>query len=172
MHNAITTLQNYKIPTGSYIRAIQEINEDGELSHNEYVKRCKELVGADVELDEKTDRYVYLYLVQETIRKSFTTDQLNMIELFEQAKELADKFCKENPYVFATSVDFENPKLDANGNPKKKKGAKKELAKKIWSENQGKNLTRKQWIELLIEEVGLTPGGASTYHANLKAGRF
>jgi hypothetical protein len=83
----------------------------------------------------------------------------------------AKAFISKNEYVFAVREERQNvtPKLDALGKPKRKKGAKKELAKKVYNEKiAGKQLTRKQAIAIIAEEVGMTPAGASTYYGNLK----
>ena len=46
------------------------------------------------------------------------------------------------------------------------------IAKKVYEDNKGKVTARKDWIALLVKEVGLTEAGASTYYANLKNGKY
>jgi hypothetical protein len=90
------------------------------------------------------------------------------------AEAKAVKFVEANPWINA-KPDFEStytPKstVDAVGNPKQKKGAKKAQAIAFWKANQGKFTTRKDWIEALMEAVSLSKGAASTYHYNMKSG--
>ena len=49
----------------------------------------------------------------------------------------------------------------------KKKGWKAIKAKELYLKHR-KEYSRKQFIELFVKEVDMTPAGASTYHANLK----
>lgn len=176
MHKAIEQLQAYDIPTHSYVAAVQYLNDRPQLTDADYIKRIEELVGYSVTIStEHLPRYVYLYFVQELIRASMNTDVLHPVSIYEVAYKRADEFVKENSYIFATGEDDTNatPKLDAAGNIKPKKGAKKDLAKVVYKEDiEGKSLTRKDAIAILMEKVGLTSGGASTYYANLKSGKL
>ena len=174
MHPAIETLQAYDIPTGSYVSAVQYLNDRAELTDAQYISRIEELVGYSVTIStEHLPRYAYLYLVQELIRASLTTDVLHPVSIYEAAYDKALEFITENSYIFATpDVDGE-PKLDATGAPKPKKGAKKELAKQVYhDEIEGKDLSRKDAIAIIMEKVGMSAGGASTYYANLKSGKL
>ena len=74
--------------------------------------------------------------------------------------------------MFAKAEDETPPKLNADGTVAPKKGDKKVIAKKLYEDNKGKINTRKEWIALLVKEVGLTEAGASTYYHNLKAGKY
>ena len=42
------------------------------------------------------------------------------------------------------------------------------MAEDVYLANHTKGFDRKQWIALLVAEVGLTEGGASTYLVNMK----
>lgn len=175
MHKSIEQLEAYNIPTHSYVAAIQYLNDRTELSDAEYIKRIEELVGYSVTISTAhLPRYAYLYLVQELIRESLNlnTDVMAPVAIYEAAYRKAEAFIIENSYIFATSDDEDKPtKLDAAGNIKPKKGKKKELAKEVYVANiEGKGLTRKEAIGILMEKVGMSSGGASTYYANLKKG--
>lgn len=179
MHKAIQTLHDAGIPTGSYIAAVQYLNERGTLTEDEYFDRINELLDGhnlvnlpNDDIAEHRPRYAYLYFVQELIRASFSSDSFDTLNVWRDALKRAETFIRGNSYIFAKAEDDE-PKLDATGKPKPKKGAKKELAKKVYAEKiDGKGLTRKDAIAILADEVGMTPAGASTYYANLKAGRL
>jgi len=174
MHPSIEQLEAYDIPTNSYVAAIQYINDGPELRDDEYLLRIEQLVGYSVEITaEHMPRYVYLYLVQEIIRTSLKGEDFRVVNVYDIAYNRAEEFLEMNQYIFATSDDTKPVKLDAAGNVKPKKGAKKELAKKVYAEDiDGKGLTRKDAIAILMEKVGLSSGGASTYYANLKNGKM
>ena len=174
MSKAIAILKEHNIPTGSFVDAIQHLNANTTLTDDVYEKRISELVGVPCEISTANlPRYAYLYLVQEIIKASYSTDVINVVAIYEVAYDMAETFITENSYIFARSDDDAPVKLDATGAPKPKKGAKKEMAIKVYAEDiRGNNLTRKESIEILMEKVGMSSGGASTYYANLKAGRM
>ena len=174
MHKAIEQIEAYDIPTHSYVAAIQYINEGAELTDADYLLRIEQLVGYSVEITaEHMPRYVYLYLVQEIIRTSLKGEDFRVVNVYDIAYKRAEEFLEMNQYIFATSDDTKPVKLDAAGNVKPKKGAKKELAKKVYvADIEGKELSRKDAIAILMEKVGLSAGGASTYYANLKNGKM
>lgn len=158
--------KEYHIPTHSYIKAIQTINarEPEGRPTEVYVKRIKDIFGLDVQLDDKHARYVFLYLVQETIRTSFITDVFDFNALLSLAVEHATQFTAENEYVFA--VKEVEPKLDNQGKPKRKKGAKKDEAERLWKENKG--ISKKDFMDLLMKELDMTRAGSQTYFYNCK----
>ncbi len=173
MHPAIEVLQQRDIPISSYISAVQHINNRGELTHKEYIERIKELTGEVVSFtNDFMYRFTYLYLIQNTVKTSFRTDKLDMKEILNSSISEATTLLENNPWF--CYVPEKEPVLDANGKPKPKKGAKKEMAKQVWDKykDDGVDRTRKEWIQLLVDEVGLTPLGASTYYANLKKGKL
>ena len=174
MHKSIEQIEAYDIPIHSYIAAVQHLNSLPELTDADYMKRIEELVGYSVTITtEHLPRYVYLYLVQELIRAAKTTDVLQPVAIYDIAYDRAETFIAENSYVFATPDSDAAPKLDAAGNIKPKKGKKKELAKEVYvADIEGKELSRKDAIAILMEKVGLSAGGASTYYANLKNGKM
>ena len=174
MNPALDILKAYEIPTGSFVAAIQYLNDRTDLTDKQYLERISELVGYDCQVEvENLPRYAYLYLVQEIIKASQSTDAINVVAVYEVAYDKAAEFIKENSYIFARADDDAPVKLDATGAPKPKKGAKKALAIEVYADEiAGTNMKRKDAIAILMEKVGLTSGGASTYYANLKAGRM
>ena len=177
MHQSIKTLQESGIPVHSFVAAIQYLNDNTPLTDEQYIESISELIEGHNVLQlgdkEHMPRYTYLYFVQELIRESFSTDKLDTFDIFSVAMEKARVYIKDNSWAFAVAEEDGEPKLDAAGNIKPKKGAKKELAKKVYAEDiEGKELSRKEAIGILMEKVGMTSGGASTYYANLKAGRL
>lgn len=121
----------------------------------------------------KMAHYVFCYLVTAITESHLHATIDNIDSMYLNAIVKAQKFIATHSWVFEHELNtIAEPKLDANGNVAPAKGDKKVMAKKVWTDNQGKNLTRGQWIELLMKEVGLTKGGASTYHNNLKNGVY
>lgn len=165
---ALDALSKYGIPIHSYIAAVQSLT-DIELTPEQYRNRIEELSGNKCTAEDKYVRIHYQYIVQETVRRSMNTDVINMDDIFELATKRAVKYCKESPWSFANRDGVElTAKVDVQGNVKPKKGAKKALAKEVWEKRKGEEHTRKEWIAILVDEVKLTPAGASTYYSNLK----
>lgn len=162
-------IKQYKIPH-SAVRAIAMLNEGGDLGADEYRTRIAQLTNGTLSLPDQYARFTYLYLIQNGLKNG----QADL----SCAEKDAKKFIDQNPWIFAKSDSNSElrprsaPKLDASGNPKQRKGAKKDKAIRFYNENKNQSWTRKEWIEKLVENIGLTPAGASTYYANLKAGRY
>lgn len=170
MHKIIETIRDQKVPVNSVVAAAQHLglNGIGQLNDDEYVRRIKEITGKSVKF-ESSDmaRMTYSYLVAVAIEETNHTDILDAEALLKKATEKASKLVEENSWMFAKAEA--EPKLDASGNVKPKKGAKKELAMKVYAEDiKDKVTVRKDAIAILVEKVGMTPAGASTYYANLK----
>lgn len=168
--NAIEKLALIGIPTRSPSAAVQHMRDAGwfEKLDEDYKYLIADLGGADSPTEDSRElNFTFRYLVTEAIENS----ELKGKELVAVAYEKAKDFIASHQYVFATPDADVPPKLDAAGNPKPKKGAKKELARKVYDEQiRNKDKTRKEAIEILVAEVGLSPAGASTYYANLKKG--
>jgi len=189
MKSPIQVITDYGIPTDSIIHAVQHIqstedthhyNTFGPYSQQEYEQMITEIMGLDVtpSYDSwKIARTYFGYTVQESLRMFNTGDIPDMDELWKEINRRAEHFMKEYPWAitdYTAEAAEDDQKLDASGNPKQKKGAKKEAAKKVWNDNFDKQTTmaRKEWIALLCEQVGLSPAAASTYYANLKNGKI
>lgn len=172
MIEALNTLSKYGIPVNSYVSAIQSLS-DIELTEDQYQARMKELTGIDSNVENKHIRIHYHYLVQEIVRTSMNTDTLDMINVIGKSTEKAEVYCDTHSWTFVSKDSASQiTKVDAEGNVKPKKGEKKRLAKATWEKNKNNTLSRKEWIALLVDEVKLTPAGASTYYSNLKNGKL
>lgn len=165
MHPAIQKIADRGIPTSSYVAAIRHLNDSGDLARDQYVSIMSDLVGQKVSVgDDRITKYTFLYLIQETIRKSFNTDVMNMAELLELAHRRAVTFIKENAFVFAEPEDTIT--VDSDGKPKQKKGAKQEGAATIYQENISKG--KATVIGLFMSELDMSKAGATTYFYNMK----
>ena len=158
------------ITTNSRLRAVQEA---GELSFNPdtYRKVIGDLIGSnDVNVGDDEAKFTFMYLVEEIVVGQ-KTDSIDIAS----AEEKAIKFVQTNRWILAkpdeeTSYYKHKSTIDALGQPKQKKGAKKEAALRFWKTNQNKFTTRKEWINALAKHVGLTEAASSTYHYNLRKG--
>ena len=175
--NNIEQLQAWGIPTDYDVAAVQAIrNHDGtsgiawtpELTQAEMEERTQLLLGCEVTpfVNYKTARMAYGYAVQETVRAQGQCDPELVISKMEA-------LIKDMPFIVKDyevfSHDSEGPaKLDAVGQIKRKKGVKKALAIEVYNKEKGTERTRQEWIALLMEAVGLSKAGASTYYAQLK----
>ena len=164
-------IQQYNIPQ-SAIHAAKYLREM-ELDAEEARERVALLTNKSTKLDDKYVIHVYKYLIDRGLTHEGQID-------LELAEKRAVSFVDSSPWIFAKpDVPYSSvgpAKLDAVGNPKRRKGAKKELAIKCYKENKEladeNKWARKDWIKCLMEEVGLSEGGASTYYANLKNGTY
>ena len=158
------------ISTNSRLRAVQEA---GELAFDPdtYRRVIGELTGSeDVNVGDDEAKFAFMYLVEEIVAGQ-KTDSIDIAS----AESKAIKFVKNNPWVLAKPDEddsYYTPKstVDALGQPKQKKGAKKIAAIRFWKDNQSKFKNRKEWITALAENIGLTEAAASTYHYNLRKG--
>lgn len=159
------------IPTTSSIAAIQHMRNGGwfEKSPDDYKFHIVDIAGAESPTeDERELNYTFRYVVASAIENP----EMKGKELVAIAHEKAVTFIKDHQYVFAQPEVNITPKLDAAGNPKPKKGKKKEDAIALYNimveENNGEFPSRQDAIERFMNEIGMTKGGASTYVANCK----
>jgi len=172
MNPLIETIKSQNVPVGSVCTAAQHLGLSGIglLNDSDYIDRIEAISGSKVAFDDSNMyRITYSYLVTEIIKLSDNSDVLDVKNILLMAKAKALTLITDNPWMFAV-VEGEQ-KLDSAGNIKPKKGAKKDMAKKVYNDLiKDKVTARKDAIAILVKEVGLTPAGASTYYANLKKG--
>lgn len=164
MHQALKIISTYGIPTNSAIRAIQYLGEKEDYSTDQYRSMIKELIGFDLVTDERQTKYTFLYLIQDIIKELYNTDKLDNEGLFLSAQTKALFFIRDNPWTFAQPE--ETIKVDVEGKPKRKKGAKQEEAMRIYKENIDEG--KKAVIELFMSELDMSKAGATTYFYNTK----
>lgn len=180
MKAPLEVIADLGIPTDNYIAAAMSVN-DLSFEKSLFESYIAEIIGmpqAPVFENDKATRIYFGYTVQETVRAFSTGNVPDMEDVWDTVVARASNFIEENTWSVKEYRDELNEdgtaKLDAAGNPKQRKGAKKEQAIKVWNDNADKQdtLSRKEWIALLCEEVGLSTAGASTYYANLKKGKL
>lgn len=168
--NIVENIESIDIPTRSPAAAIQHMHDHGwfEKTGADYHTLIEAVSGVAPDTEDARElNYTFRYLVTTAIDHPGHKGKHLLAMAYGKAKE----FIKTHGFVFAVAEVDATPKLDATGKPKPKKGAKKEMARKVYDEKiRDKELTRKESIAILMEEVGMSQGGASTYYANLKKG--
>jgi len=159
-HDPLAVIEALGIPTTSPVAAIRFLNGNGvRIDSHEMI--IEEMTGVKIDYnDSRLSRYTFLYMVQNLLKSGVPE---NLPSLVTTSTIQADEFISKNKWAFVTTDN-----VGTDGKPKRKYGGTKEKAKRLWLDNQDKEYTRKQWIELLIKEVGLTKAGASTYHYNMR----
>lgn len=170
--NILDFILQHNLPHQSMVIDMQHVMDNHRgLEPSEYRVRIIELTHRGDELLDREAEYIYLYLIQETLTTYFNNkdQQINMGIMYNIAERKAIDYIEANPHLF---VESEATTIDSSGKAKPKRGSKKDKTCKLWAERQDDNLSRQEWIKLLMEEVELTKGGASTYYAKLKKGTF
>jgi len=168
--------KTYKLPVRSAVQTMQRVGE-WSLSDKQWhditkVLRDDKSSNVSALTGPHEQEYATKYFIQNIVKQYVNGETKFDIDLlYVKSVDEAKKYIVNNPWVWAVAEDAP-PKLNEDGSPAMKKGDKKLLAKEVYEANKGKEMTRKQWIELLVAEVGLTPAGASTYYANLKKGVY
>ena len=166
MHPFFKQIADYGIPTDSIGSVVVYLNGRDDLSRAEYERRIIELSGVQKEyIDDRDAKYCFLYLVQETFRKLDSTDILDMAERLDYAIVKARTYIENNQWVWAVADD-DDERVDSDGKPKRKKGAKQVEALRIYKENVdcGKPVI----IERFMNELDMSKSGATTYFYNMK----
>lgn len=164
--------KKYGLTDESTVRNVQAMCEM-EMTEGQYLAEIAELRGDRHKIEplkqcDHMPKYTWRYLVYGLLKEPGAPVE----DIYPVAIQKAQTYIQENPWVFAKAEDDTPPKLDSNGNVAPKKGDKKVMAKELYEKNKATVTARKDWIALLVKEVGLTEAGASTYYANLKSGKY
>jgi hypothetical protein len=147
-----------------------------DLTDDKWSELVDELRGSTVKgvtmPQEHLQKYSAKYFIQNLLKAGETGATVDMDDVWLRSIQDGIRYIALNPWVFAKPEDDTPPKLNADGTVAPKKGDKKIIAKEVYEKNKDKVKTRKEWIALLVKEVGLTEAGASTYYANLKSGKY
>lgn len=171
MVDVIEQLQAYDIPHTSYMHAIRHMGEEyTDMSVEATHEMIKNLTGKTPLFIRKDDldifsHYVLLYIVQEAIRYSHDHKQVMGDDVLPIAVEKAEKFIKENPWVFAKPEEEEviDP---TTGKAKMKKGKKQELAIELYEQHRGED--KEVIMEVFQKELDMSKSGARTYYYNMR----
>lgn len=176
-------IESFGAPTSSYLGAVNYFRYDRweefqkpNLSQDQMEQGIADIIGIESppRFDNPKEAELYfLYTVQETVRAFLGPDVPDMADVWEQVQQNASKLIKNNPWSIKDYSDYQptdkEPKLDATGKPKKKKGVKKQMAKEIYFRlNDGTN-DRLAIIGAFINDIGMSKAGATTYFHDMKA---
>ena len=178
LEKAIKHLDKMGVPIKSRIRAGQHMNDN--LPSIEQAKVLIQTLTNHSCSERGKDKlyvpYVAAYVVMLTVKAHIMNESVRMLDVLTKAKADAATFLVEQAWTFVGTddkADIENADPEVVKAGRAKKGAKKVLALKIYNRKiKDKKLTRKEAIAVLMEEIGLTAAGASTYYANFKNGKW
>ncbi len=158
LKSPIRVITDLGIPTDSTVHAVQHIQSQDETHHynifgpysqQEYEQMITEIMG----LDEtptydswKIARVYFGYTVQETIRAFKDVDIPDMDDLWYVINGRAEHFMKEYPWAiidYAAEAAEDDQKLDASGNPNKRKVPRKKQRKDFGMKI---STSKKQWL--------------------------
>jgi len=161
----IQKLRDLSIPVSSPVKAIQYLNSREDMKLEQYNNIVSELTDSTTSFEnQRQAKYSFLYLVQNIIKKSNNTNVLDTKMLLSESTFQAKNYIQNNPWVFAQAEVV--TKVDSNGKPKRKKGAKQIAALEIYKANI--NEDKKVIIQMFMDELDMSKAGATTYFYNAK----
>lgn len=164
--NVIENIASLDISTTSYIEAIRSLKEQRTYDRMDYGQMVNAIVGGENQFDDHEHaRYTLLYVVQEAVRQYNQGENVSAEQLLDYAVNKASDYIKSHSWIFAEPET--KPKTDSEGRVKPKKGAKKEMAQDLYKKHKD-NKSRKEIIQLFMDEIGMTKAGATTYFHNMK----
>lgn len=176
MVNVIEQLQAYGIPHTSYMQAIRFMQtEQAEMSLEDTYMMIANLSTPNPKIMDDTVandlmteyfRLVLLYLIQESIRASFTQSEVFGEDILPIAITKAKQYMAENAWAFVKPEEPEEIINPLTGKAKMKKGKKQELANEIYKEHRGE--AKEVIIELFQKELDMSKSGARTYYYNMR----
>lgn len=169
----IDAIEAYDLPLNS--AAVQKFNSDArEGKYNGSMGMVlRNILNIDVpamhEIDstvpEDHSRVQVAYVIDGAIRAHKEGREITPSDLYTTATEKTRAFVQELSWVFAKK---EEDKLDSEGKPKQKKGAKQLQAYEVYVQFVETDRSRKDIIQAFQDVVGMTKAGATTYYYNMK----
>lgn len=170
MNNIIETIElGFGLPINSRTQAIQEYgNRAQNGAFENYGNVLRGILGIDCQELENEDhaRIQVGYVIELAIGAHLANKEIDPKQLYDEATSRAKLFVKDNPWHFAKKM--EEVKLDADGKPKAKKGAKQVKAYEVYCRLVQEDANRKTIIQAFQDEVNMTKAGATTYFYNMK----
>ncbi len=166
-HSVIEMIEVYDLPINS-LSAIQEYNDRARAGKYDYGAVLRSLLGGEYQELENSDhaRVQVGYVIQLAIQSHMSGQEIDPSKIYTEATSKAHDFVNEMSWVFAKKD--EEVKLDAEGKPKQKKGAKQDQAYDVYVQAIKDGLSRKDIIQSFQDDVGMTKAGATTYFYNMK----
>ena len=186
----IAALESLNIPTHDFIRAVQYVmakDRDvrdtgfhGNFTAAQYADQITSILDIPTPIfpSDKYARLFFGYLVQEIVKRynnqqeipedlklwSIVTDNVKQ-HVIKSPWSVAE-YTEENVEVKPRKQREKKKKIttDKKGRPLIKKGNKLAVIKQIFEDNKNKNLTKKQWLEIMMDKAQTTKVGAVNYY--------
>lgn len=188
MLNVTKTLQHLDISIVSPVAAIQKVRDIVEEA-NDPIKKSVELINTMIGLQSKFEDRNVARATAQIVAESIVKNQCvvdNAEEILSQAVVRAENhvYSKANAYHFVQPqgvagkvyeqkavVEGIETKVAIKEDGSIKKGGKQVLAMELYSKyvvDADTPLTNREFVQLLIDQLGMTKAGANTYAANCK----
>ena len=169
----IKSVQDMGIPIASSVKAVQYITADHYVAREQstYDSWIADLVGRPIETKSfKHAQLMFGYLVTTAIEHpAIATEAAIKI-----ASDKVEAFLTMHPWLanvgIATEVEDENGNVTVISRKPRTGTSKRDQSIALYNTVKDKNMTRKDLIELFVNKLELTPGGASTYVHNCRSG--
>lgn len=186
MKNAIDQLNNMKFNTNSIAALVQQVRAKIEGARDgvkEAKKIIKQVTGVNVSIVDVTEaipftQYVVSIALKADDSMQYTTiieeARKNVSTLFKTHSWLSAEKAKKNETVAAV-VDVLDTKVVVKEDGKMKKGGKRVLAVELFNKyvaNAAEPLTNPEFVKLLMDKLGMTKYGATTYAYNCRKAIF
>lgn len=176
MRNVATELNKlYKIPLNSFVLAVQNFHARDITSQYELDTMLLDVLGKPIVTANLRELQVMAgYIVQEAVRFHVQGIPAEPDMVIEQATSRTKAYFQTHPWDKAKEV-IEHGEVTTDFIPDRKHRAprgsgmsKKDRAIALYSHHREKS--RQELIKLFVDELGLTPPGASTYVHNVQKG--
>jgi len=156
VNDSIRVLQEWSVPTNSFLSAIMFVKTFPNSKIEHFVTRINQLTDSQYTTEDLTEaRMTFLYLVQELVKKQ--NSEFSLTDIFDSAKKLAKIIMVENSWMFV-KADSEEEVIQQMSNIEKAE----DLVK------QNLSLSSKEMINLLVEKLDVKRNTASQYYYTLK----
>lgn len=178
MKTPLQVISGIGCPTSSINDAIRYFSEREDLTEDQYLSLIQEIIGLDTPPVVDTyyfAKFLFLYVVQETIKAHNAGLIPDMDDLYASCVEKAKTYIENNPWsVTRFNVAHglvENEQVDpetGESTQPKSKGAKKDITDRVFLEMKSKGASRQEIIQAFIDQTGMSKAGATTYFHALK----
>jgi len=167
----LNVLKDLGIDVYSLPKAIESVEflEYSDLRFKEVIAQMLDIDVSKVDILDKEAKPTFKYLIVDVFGSDTPT--------LESANARAKKFLIRYPFALVNTHHADEhssniaPAKPHNGKPRK--GYKKEMAIKLWRDNQENYSTRREWIDFFCANIeNLSESVASTYHHNLNKGHW
>jgi hypothetical protein len=165
----------YKIDISSFTRAAYQFLDMGIDDQYRLESFMLDVLGDVVPCKNEVEMQKFVgYVVQEAVRNHIQNEPTDPVTVIKAAKQKTEQYFIKNPWTQPKAVAVA-AHVDTSFIPDRKHRAprgsgmsKKERSVALYKQHADKS--RQELIRIFVEELGLTPPGASTYVHNCKSG--